>query len=249
MNIYPRNNVIYRISNSVNNKIYIGQSKHHKQRWTEHKYSANTGSKMEIHRAMIRYGIDKFTFEPLLTVLNECDLDWAEKELIKQWDCCYLDGWEKGYNGTRGGDGISSEQRSAIQKSLVEKGNHIFLGSSGNFKMLQDGVHPSQEIRICPYCNENGRAPAIFAHHFENCKSNPDYVEHAPYRSEMWEVMHIDWKEWKIVENMANFIREHAEYDLKFPSISRNAKRRLSGIDEWHKNFKFRKLSGPVEQC
>jgi hypothetical protein len=55
--------VIYKISNSINNKIYIGQTKSNPPscRWNRHKYSVNKGCNVPIHNAMRLYGIEKFT--------------------------------------------------------------------------------------------------------------------------------------------------------------------------------------------
>lgn len=38
-------------------------------------------------------------------------------------------------------------------------------------KRLENGTHPSQVIRICPYCSKKGQAPGIFKWHFNRCKN------------------------------------------------------------------------------
>lgn len=47
---------LYKITNLVNNKIYIGQTNDPKQRWSHHKSDANKPI-MAISRAMNKYGI------------------------------------------------------------------------------------------------------------------------------------------------------------------------------------------------
>ena len=53
---------IYKIINTVNNKRYIGQTTRSlKERWRSHIYEANSNnSRMAIHRAMLKYGIEIF---------------------------------------------------------------------------------------------------------------------------------------------------------------------------------------------
>lgn len=54
------NGFIYIIRNTINNKVYIGQTKVDIQkRWKEHLRHASYGTQV-INRAMNKYGIDKF---------------------------------------------------------------------------------------------------------------------------------------------------------------------------------------------
>lgn len=57
---------IYKITNNINNKIYIGQTiRTIKARWTQHCYQANNGSNSHLHCAMRLYGIENFTIEEI----------------------------------------------------------------------------------------------------------------------------------------------------------------------------------------
>lgn len=106
---------IYKIENLVNGKIYIGQSRDIKKRWSEHrKISENLSEnyrKSYIHNAIKKYGIENFSF----SVLEQCSLENLDKEEIK-WIAYYHsyinDPECNGYNLTIGGQGtqkISSE--------------------------------------------------------------------------------------------------------------------------------------------
>lgn len=59
--------VIYKITNLVNGKIYIGQSKDYKKRWNEHKCRANNKYQTNqiITKAINKYGFENFKFEIL----------------------------------------------------------------------------------------------------------------------------------------------------------------------------------------
>jgi group I intron endonuclease len=94
--------VIYKITNSLNNKIYYGQTKSNppSQRWNRHKYSAKNNCRVPIHCAMRKHGIENFKFE----IISFCDtideLNKKEIEIISTSNsfCPY------GYNIMKGGD-------------------------------------------------------------------------------------------------------------------------------------------------
>lgn len=55
---------IYKITNLIDGKIYVGQSVHPEKRWTEHKQRArNHYDNYPIHLAISKYGEDNFNFE------------------------------------------------------------------------------------------------------------------------------------------------------------------------------------------
>lgn len=93
---------IYKITNSINGKSYIGQSTNVEKRFLAHKNNShNPNSKQYnsiFYRAIRKYGLENFTFE----VLEECDrseLNDKEKKYIK----LYNTHGEKGYNLDDGG--------------------------------------------------------------------------------------------------------------------------------------------------
>lgn len=73
---------IYKITNLINNKIYIGQSVHPEKRWKEHQQRAKTCyDDYPIHLAINKYGANNFSFEILEWTE---DYDNEEKRLIQQ---------------------------------------------------------------------------------------------------------------------------------------------------------------------
>lgn len=91
---------IYKISNNINNKVYIGCSVDIDKRFKEHKSyekSINQYNKT-LYKAFRKYGIENFSFEILEICLKE---ELAEKE------CFYIkkfNSYLNGYNETIGGD-------------------------------------------------------------------------------------------------------------------------------------------------
>lgn len=93
---------IYKITNIVNNKVYIGKSIQIERRWSEHKSEINNLNKQNhLYRAMRKYGIDNFQFE-IIEICSDNNNILSERE--KYWINFY-NSYETGYNETRGGEG------------------------------------------------------------------------------------------------------------------------------------------------
>ena len=94
------NGFIYIIRNTINNKVYIGQTRTSvEQRWKEHLRHAQYGKQI-INRAMKKYGVDKFYIEMLETCDLE-DLDYKEIYYIELYNSTDK---SKGYNVSIGGN-------------------------------------------------------------------------------------------------------------------------------------------------
>ena len=114
-------NYIYKITNTLNNKVYIGQSNDPNKRWIDHKYYARKKPVQYIHRAMIKYGIENFSFEIIASSWsnNQKNIDDLETDLIQKYDSRNS---EKGYNIAPGGSdawnkkNFTSEQEQEIIK-------------------------------------------------------------------------------------------------------------------------------------
>ena len=96
--------LIYKITNNINNKCYIGQTiKTPEERWKEHKQHAfgthaNDVNK-SLYKAMRKYGIENFSFEVLQNNIETYEqLDKAEIYWID-----FYNSFVKGYNETFGG--------------------------------------------------------------------------------------------------------------------------------------------------
>lgn len=97
---------IYKITNTVNNKVYIGKTEKINpiDRWSEHKNDMlkETAEVRPLYRAIKKYGIDNFVFE-IIEKTNEPEK--REIELIKEYNS-YIGFYQSnGYNATLGGDG------------------------------------------------------------------------------------------------------------------------------------------------
>lgn len=88
---------IYKITNSITNKSYIGQSIDIERRIEDHKFR---NSNSLIHLIIQQYGWDNFTYE----ILEECSQQELNEKEIK-WINFY-NSFENGYNLNRGGSGF-----------------------------------------------------------------------------------------------------------------------------------------------
>ena len=133
--------IIYKITNRINGKIYIGMTKKKpNHRFNDHVSTSKTRCKHILHQAMKKYGVENFDMEVLFHLItdNREDLAEFEKNFIKEYDCCILDGRDKGYNMTRGGEGFDSKLASKLNKERVKNGTHYFL--TQEFKEIKKQV-------------------------------------------------------------------------------------------------------------
>lgn len=110
---------IYKITNKINSKCYIGQSNDINRRWRQ-ELSPNAKLNPHLARAFEKYGTDNFEFE----IIEEC-----QRELLNEREQFWINLYNSsdknfGYNKTLGGDGnlgrhfiMSEEQKEKIRKA------------------------------------------------------------------------------------------------------------------------------------
>jgi group I intron endonuclease len=94
---------IYKITNSITNKCYIGETKEKipETRWKQHKRTIEKGIGCPaLQNAVKKHGIDNFTFKVLIICFDEERFKF-EKEYIKKYNSIS----PNGYNLTSGGEG------------------------------------------------------------------------------------------------------------------------------------------------
>ncbi len=95
---------IYKISNKINNKVYIGKTLYTiERRWLQHLTNAKTRedlSHLPLYAAIRKYGIKNFQISEVEQINDYNKL--SEREIY--W-ITYYNSYNNGYNATRGGDG------------------------------------------------------------------------------------------------------------------------------------------------
>lgn len=114
MDIYS----IYKITNTINDKVYIGFTKNFERRMVEH---TRNSKKLNSHLyyAIRTYGIEMFEFE---IIYQSLDADHT-KNIMEQYFIDVYDSYYAGYNMTLGGDGSIGRTWSDEQKHLISVRN------------------------------------------------------------------------------------------------------------------------------
>ena len=107
---------IYKITNNLNNKCYIGQTiQNVKERFYQH-CANKTGEKvlnMAIHRAILKYGKHNFKLEVIEEVeqelLNEREIYWIN----------YYNSYNNGYNSTIGGQSFINKPKDLDYETII----------------------------------------------------------------------------------------------------------------------------------
>ena len=110
------NGFIYKISNDINDKVYIGKTLSSiEKRFAEHIKDSDKETKENrpLYRAMRKYGIDKFHIEEIgsypLAELSQQEQYWIQ----------FFHSYENGYNATLGGDGKQLYDYDAIVQGFL----------------------------------------------------------------------------------------------------------------------------------
>ena len=143
---------IYKVTNKVNGKIYIGQSKNFRKRKRSHINEVeNNKDNMIFHKALKKYGIEQFNWEILWTGEEEL-LDEMEIYFIKE-NKSFIHSTEydgsNGYNMTAGGCGSkgfkhSEESKLKMCNRIQSKETKLKIGIANSDKI-------EFEILILPY--------------------------------------------------------------------------------------------------
>jgi len=130
--------LVYVITNELNGKRYVGQTRQGlARRRGEHMYRFTTNERdHKLYQAMRKHGVENFSFNALCSVLTPDHLDDLERHFVAEFNS-----FNRGYNMTCGGDSVSDETRAKL--SAIMKGRKItwydkILAS----RRLNPGRHP-----------------------------------------------------------------------------------------------------------
>ena len=134
--------LIYKITNDINNKVYIGQTTRSLE---ERIYNYKTEIKFNptcrpIISAMSKYGFEHFTFEILKdNIQSKEELDFLEREYIKQYQSLTT---QNGYNVELGGNSVgkhSEETKRKISEAQLGEKNHMY-GRKGSLNVTSKKI-------------------------------------------------------------------------------------------------------------
>lgn len=141
---------IYKITNKINNKCYIGQAQDIKTRFKNHRSNAfcknpkNSNNLPKLYNAFRKYGLDNFKFDIISNDIENFQLDFFEKLYI-----CLYNSTQNGYNITSGGNTQLGLKRSEETKRKISKAKQGTLTSEKAREMAKmlTGIKRTQETK------------------------------------------------------------------------------------------------------
>lgn len=124
---------IYKITNDINNKIYIGKTEFSiEKRFKEHCQDSKKGyTNRPLYNAMNKYGIEHFNIE----LIEECN---NPEEREKYW-IEYYRSFKYGYNATLGGDGKRYLDYDLIIATYLELNS--IIDTAKKLNISEDSIH------------------------------------------------------------------------------------------------------------
>lgn len=137
--------IIYKITNTENGKVYIGQTiRSLSHRRSQHITRALKGDRdHKLYMAMRKYGIDKFRFEEICSVLSPEYLNELETYFIAKYDS-----FAHGYNMTPGGDTVTEETAKKISAAKVGRPHPMPKGANHRGSKFYKVQFPDGHIEV-----------------------------------------------------------------------------------------------------
>lgn len=173
---------IYKITNTNNGKVYIGQTVQCiRKRWYDHVSQAKSSKCKSGHfqRAILKYGREIFKVELLEDNIPKYLLDAREAYYITEF-ASYLNG----YNSTSGGQRLTTRTTHYIptkghraNMSKAKKGNPLnwseeSLEAVRQAKLGTNNPNFGKKAKrvVCEYCNKNVAKNIYVQYHGDKCK-------------------------------------------------------------------------------
>ncbi len=143
------NSGIYKITNIINDKIYIGSAINFKQRWYQHKYylKLNKHQNKYLQNAWNKYGNDSFIFE----IVEYCEKEKLIEQEQKWMDLTKCFNLEIGYNlvSFAGNQlGFKHSNESKLKMSIALKGRKLSEETKLKMKGRNHTKETKEKIRL-----------------------------------------------------------------------------------------------------
>jgi len=176
---------IYKSTNKINGKSYIGYSSDWKSRRRLHKHNADNNKKSyPFYNAIRKYGFNNFNWEVLYQSKDKLH---TLEEMESFFICEYNTLTPNGYNMKTGGEGgnLSLESRKKISVGRIgikfseEHINNLRLSHLNKKHTEEQKQKISQTLKgkvkilkvvTCPHCCLVGKGSNMTRYHFNNCK-------------------------------------------------------------------------------
>ena len=138
--------IIYKVTCLVNSKVYIGQtiySLDRRRRCHLERLNKEVKYRPMFHKALLKHGIENFTWEIIERCETKLELDEMEFHYIMQYDS-----FKNGYNMTMGGEGTVGRKQTEASKKLIslhKKGKKMSEATKLKWALQRRGVKKSPE--------------------------------------------------------------------------------------------------------
>ena len=208
--------VIYKATNKINKKVYIGQSKNLEQRKKEHFYDTKYG-KTAFHKALKKYGFDNFDWEIIAECITREEANILEKKFILEYGG--VESTEL-YNETEGGHSLKLRNfTDADRKKLSKKAKNQKLWLLGS---TPENIAKSVETR---------KKTGVYSRLSERQKGENNVSKRAEVQSK---IANSVKKLWEDPEYRANQVRKQLESNpvVKCPYCEKEGRKQI--MKRWH---------------
>ncbi|MBO6793894.1 MAG: GIY-YIG nuclease family protein [Balneolaceae bacterium] len=197
--------VIYKVTNDVNSKIYVGKTIDLRERIRGRKYEVKSNqlvSKNGIISAMREIGLDKFHYQIIDYLEVDSDFQYSNKEIYEEklsekeiyW-IKKLNTLDNGYNQTEGGEGIYNYTTAVLQYDI--DGKFIREWDSIKSANIELNVNSNSVSGIPRVCLGLSKIAFGFQWHYKKTNKYPRKISPAP--SDYWVLQY---------DKLGNFLNE-----------------------------------------
>jgi len=221
---------IYKHTNKINGKCYIGQTKNIKWRWFPKNYFYCS----KFYNAILKYGWENFTHE-VIKICDETNVDYYERYYIK-----FYDSMKNGYNLETGGCKNKVQSEETIRKKIEANKKRVYkkgiipwnkgLKASDEIKKKLSLAHkgksrgsPSEETRKKISQAQIGK----FVSEETRLKLSKSHIGHKSYRKK--QIINIDTNE--IFDSLTSAGKK---YNINIKNISANLKKKSKSCGGYH---------------
>lgn len=136
---------VYVITNRLNKKTYVGQTKNLRDRWNQHRCEARRGNKSPLYRAIRKYGEKNFTVKTVECFFTRKEASYFERALI---DFMKSTSHRHGYNVDLGGHTAGKHSKETKRKiGYASRGRKHSKETRRRMSASQKGKKRSEEAK------------------------------------------------------------------------------------------------------
>jgi group I intron endonuclease len=230
--------VIYKITNNINNKVYIGQTiRCLHERWQEHLCFTKKISKTNdypLYRAMRKYGVENFMIKEVGGANSLSELNYQEWLLIHKSNTLWPNGYNLKEGGSNGRHSLSTKQK--MSKNNAKNKQVINIDTGETYKSASECARKNslnQSLLVNKLLGLKGNETPFRYVGMEN-------VFKKPGKNKTKQVINLETG--SIYESAAECARQHGFNrttfrDMLVGKIHNNTPFRYIGMESVHKKF------------